>query len=59
MKRVIIQNTPELANLQAAIETGDADIAQDLGSEQAAALEGNPDVTLVRGLTTTLNLCRP
>ncbi len=54
MKRVIIQNTPELANLQAAIETGDADIVQELGSEQAAALEGNPDVTLIRGLTTVL-----
>ena len=54
MKRVIIQNTPELANLEAAIETGDADIAQDLGTEQATALEGNPDVTLVRGLTTVL-----
>lgn len=54
MKRVIMQNTPELANLQAAIETGDADIVQDLGSEQAAALEGNPDLTLVKGLTTLL-----
>ncbi|MCB0113234.1 MAG: ABC transporter substrate-binding protein [Caldilineaceae bacterium] len=54
MKRVIIQNTPELANLQAAIETGDADIAQDLGSEQAAALEGNPDLALVKGLSTLL-----
>jgi peptide/nickel transport system substrate-binding protein len=54
MKRVIIQNTPELANLQAAIETGDADIAQDLGSEQAVALEGNPDVTLDKVLSTLL-----
>ncbi len=54
MKRVIIQNTPELANLQAAIETGDADIAQDLGSDQAAALEDNPDVELVRGTSTLL-----
>jgi len=54
MKRVIIQNTPELANLQAAIETGDADIAQDLGSEQAAALAGNPDLTLYKGLSTLL-----
>lgn len=54
MKRVIMQNTPELANLQAAIETGDADIVQDLGSEQAAALEGNPDLTLVKGLSTLL-----
>ena len=54
MKRVIFQNTPELANLQAAIETGDADIAQDLGSEQAAALEGNPDVNLVKANTNYL-----
>jgi len=54
MKRVIMQSTPELANLQAAIETGDADIVQDLGSEQAAALEGNQDLTLVKGLTTLL-----
>ncbi len=50
MKRIIVQNTPELANLQASIETGDADIVFDLGAEQAAALEGNPDVTLVKGL---------
>ena len=54
MKRVILQNTPELANLQAAVETGDADIAQDLGSEQAAALEGNPDVSLAKVLSTIL-----
>ncbi len=54
IKRVIIQNTPELANLQAAIETGDADIAQDLGADQAAALEGNPDVTLNKVLSTIL-----
>jgi peptide/nickel transport system substrate-binding protein len=54
IKRVIMQNTPELANLQAAIETGDADIAQDLGSEQAAALEGNPDVILDKVLSTLL-----
>ena len=47
-----IQNMPELANLQAAIETGDADIVQDLGPEQEAALEGNPDVTLVKVLST-------
>jgi peptide/nickel transport system substrate-binding protein len=54
MKRVIIQNTPELANLQAAIETGDADIAQDLGSDQAASLEGNPDLSLAKVLSTLL-----
>lgn len=54
MKRVILQNMPESANRQAAIETGDADIIQDVGPEQAAALEGNPDVTLVKGLSTLL-----
>lgn len=49
MKRVVMQNTPELANLQALIETGDADIVQDLGPEQVAALEGNPDLHTVVG----------
>lgn len=47
MKRVVMQNTPELANLQAAIETGDADIVQDLGPEQVEVLQGNPDIQLV------------
>lgn len=54
MKRIIIQNVTELANLQALIETGDADIVKDLGAEQAAALEGNPDVQLVKGQSTLL-----
>jgi peptide/nickel transport system substrate-binding protein len=54
IKRVILQNTPELANLQAAIETGDADIVDGLGSDQVATLEGNPDITLVKGLDTQL-----
>jgi peptide/nickel transport system substrate-binding protein len=54
MKRVILQNTPELANLQATIETGDADIVQDLGAEQVTALEGNPDITLNKVLSTIL-----
>lgn len=54
MKQVIMQNTPELANLQAAIETGDADIVQDLGAEQVAALNGNADVALVVGQSSTI-----
>jgi peptide/nickel transport system substrate-binding protein len=54
MQRVISQNVTELANLQALIETGDADIVQDLGPEQAAALEGNPDLTLVKADSTLL-----
>jgi len=54
MKRVILQNMPEAVNRQAAIETGDADIIQDVSPEQVAALEGNPDVTLVKALSTLL-----
>jgi peptide/nickel transport system substrate-binding protein len=54
MKRVVMQNTPELANLQALIETGDADIVQDLGPEQKSALEGNPDLNLVVGQSSLL-----
>lgn len=46
LKRVIMQNMKEAANRQAAIETGDADIVQDLGPEQKKALEGNADLTL-------------
>jgi peptide/nickel transport system substrate-binding protein len=54
MRRVVMQNVPELANLQALIETGDADIVQDLGPEQAAALEGNPDINLQVGQSTII-----
>jgi peptide/nickel transport system substrate-binding protein len=54
IKRVIMRNITEQANLQSAIETGDADIVQDLGREQAQALEGNPDVTLVKANQTQL-----
>ena len=54
MKRVILQNMPEAVNRQAAIETGDADIIQDVGPEQVAVLEGNPDIKLVKALSTLL-----
>jgi peptide/nickel transport system substrate-binding protein len=54
LRRVVMQNVPELANLQAMIETGDADIVQDLGPEQKAALEGNPDINLVVGQSSLL-----
>jgi peptide/nickel transport system substrate-binding protein len=54
LKRVILRNIPEQANLQSAIETGDADIVQDLGLEQAKALEGNADVELVKVNNTQL-----
>lgn len=54
MKRVIMQNITEAANRQAAIETGDADIVQDLGPEQKSVLEGNPDIQLVNAIDTLL-----
>lgn len=54
IKRVILRNIPEQANLQAAVETGDADIAQDLGTEQAKALEGNADLDLIKASLTQL-----
>ena len=54
IKRVIMRNISEQANLQSAIETGDADIVQDLGLEQAKALEGNADVELVKVNNTQL-----
>lgn len=54
MQRVILQNMPEMSNLLASIETGDADIAQDLSPEAAASLEGSPDVNLVKATSTLL-----
>ncbi|MEZ4681864.1 MAG: ABC transporter substrate-binding protein [Caldilineaceae bacterium] len=54
MRRVIMQNVTEAANRQAAIETGDADIVQDLGPEQKAVIEGNPDVQIVSASDTLL-----
>ncbi len=54
MKRVIMQNVTESANRQASIETGDADIVQDLGPEQKTVLEGNPDVQIVSASDTLL-----
>jgi peptide/nickel transport system substrate-binding protein len=54
IKRVILRNISEQANLQSAIETGDADIAQDLGTEQVKALEGNADLDIVKASLTQL-----
>ncbi len=54
IKRVIMRNVSEQANLQSAIETGDADIVQDLGLEQAKALEGNADVQQIKVNNTQL-----
>jgi peptide/nickel transport system substrate-binding protein len=54
IKRVILRNVTELANLQSLIETGDADIVQDLGAEQVAVLQNNPDVSIVKATSTLL-----
>ena len=54
IKRVIMRNVGELANLQSALETGEADIVQDLGAEQIAVLEGNPDLEIVKASSTLL-----
>jgi len=54
MKRVIMQNVTESANRQALIETGDADIVQDLGPEQKALLAGDPDIEIVSANDTLL-----
>jgi peptide/nickel transport system substrate-binding protein len=54
IKRVIVQNIKEAANRQSAIETGDADIVQDLSPEQKKALDGNADVKLVTAPNTQL-----
>jgi peptide/nickel transport system substrate-binding protein len=52
LKRIIFRNVTEGANLLSAIQTGDADIVQDLGPEQSQALEGSPDVQLVKANST-------
>ena len=54
MKRVIYQNMRDAANRQAAIETGDVDIVQDLTPEQRVVLEGNPDIQIVSANNTQL-----
>ena len=42
---VLFKHVPEPTNQQFALEKGDADIANDLGSEQIAALQGKAGVT--------------
>ncbi|MEZ4863170.1 MAG: ABC transporter substrate-binding protein [Caldilineaceae bacterium] len=54
LPRVIMQNVVEAANRQAALETGDADIVQDLGPEQKTVLEGNPDIQIINADNTLL-----
>jgi peptide/nickel transport system substrate-binding protein len=54
IKRVIMKNETEVSNRLSAIQTGDADIVQDLGPEQVQALEGSADVDVVKADSTLL-----
>jgi peptide/nickel transport system substrate-binding protein len=47
--RVIINNIPEAAAQQAALEAGDVDIALDLTSDQIATLKENSDIAIFSG----------
>ena len=46
---VLFKQVPEPTNQQFALEKGDIDIANDLGSEQIAALQGKPGVVTTSG----------
>lgn len=54
IKRIIMRNITEQTNLQSAIETGEADIVQDLSAEQVAVLQNNPDIQIVKAQGTQL-----
>ncbi len=47
--RVIISNIAEAATQAVALQSGEIDIALDLTSDQIAALEGNPALSIYRG----------
>lgn len=54
IKRVIMRNITELANLQSAVETGEADMIAGLGAEQIQVLQSNPDIQIVKAEGTQL-----
>jgi peptide/nickel transport system substrate-binding protein len=47
LSAVLVKHVPEPTNQQFALEKGDADIANDLGPEQIAALQGKAGVTTI------------
>ncbi len=51
--RVIIQNLAEAATQKTALESGEIDLATDLTADQITPLEGNADIGIYRGPTTT------
>ena len=46
VERVILRHVPEPGAQRLLIEKGDVDIARNLGADQVAGLEGNPDVVI-------------
>ncbi len=50
MARVIYRHIPETATQRLLLEKGDIDIARNLGAEDIAALEGNPDIAIESGV---------
>jgi peptide/nickel transport system substrate-binding protein len=46
VERVILRHVPEPGAQRLLIEKGDVDIARNLGADQIAGLEGNPDVVI-------------
>jgi peptide/nickel transport system substrate-binding protein len=46
VERVILRHVPEPGAQQLLIEKGDVDIARNLGADQIAGLEGNPDIVI-------------
>jgi peptide/nickel transport system substrate-binding protein len=52
--RVILRNIPQAATQKAALEAGDVDIAMDITADQVSSVQGNSDLKLYQGLSTTV-----
>jgi peptide/nickel transport system substrate-binding protein len=55
LETLIIKNVADAASRRLLVEVGDADIARDLGPDQIAALEGKPDLKIVRFQSATIH----
>ena len=54
VNRVFIQQMPESATQRLALEKGDIDVANKLGPDDFAAIEGNADISILQGNDTTI-----
>lgn len=52
--RVFLQHMPESATQRLALEKGDIDIANKLGPDDIGAIEGNPDIQILEGNSSTI-----